>query len=276
MKQLNIKILQPITEAIIYKNKLNIRIRQPINETSLCFPKNLLVLFHLLYALVWILSFSFFNFTFKIIFVFVMNLLGLLTKEGEKSIYNLAKGRERKTRDLNQVKCIKDEEGRVLVQERDIKDRWKKYFHNLFNSNRLDIGEEDRNYNYYRRIQEHEVREALKRMSSGKAVGPDNIPIEVWKSLGDRGIMWLTKLFNEIMRTKKMPDEWRRSTLIAIYKNKEDIQSCANYRGIKLMSHTMKLWKKVIEQRIRKETRVTDNQFGFMPGRSTMEAIYLL
>jgi len=31
----------------------------------------------------------------------------------------------------------------------------------------------------------HEVREALKRMSSGKVAGPDNIPIEVWKSLSD-------------------------------------------------------------------------------------------
>jgi len=38
----------------------------------------------------------------------------------------------------------------------------------------------------------------------------------------------------------------------------------------------MKLWERVIERRIRKETRVTDNQFGFMPGRSTMEATYLL
>nr|ABN08628.1 RNA-directed DNA polymerase (Reverse transcriptase) [Medicago truncatula] len=109
----------------------------------------------------------------------------------------------------------------------------------------LDIREEDQNYNYYRRIQEHEVKEALKRMSNGKAVGPDNIPIEVWKSLGDRGIVWLTKLFNEIMKTKKMLDEWRRSTLIPIYKNKGDIQHCANYRGIKLMSHTMKLWERV-------------------------------
>ena len=73
-----------------------------------------------------------------------------------------------------------------------------------------------------------------------------------------------------------MPDEWRRITLIPIYKNKGDIQHCANYRGIKLMSHTMKLWEKVIERRLRKETHVTDNQFGFMPERSTMEVIYLL
>ena len=112
-------------------------------------------------------------------------------------------------------------------------------------------------------------------MSSGKAVGLENIPIEVWKILGNRGIVWLTKVFNEITRTKKMSDEWRRNTLIPIYKNKGDIQNCAK-RGIKIMSHTMLLRERVIERRLRKETRVTDNQFGFMPGRSTMEAVYLL
>ena len=42
------------------------------------------------------------------------------------------------------------------------------------------------------------------------------------------------------------------------------------------MSHTMKLWERVIERRLRQETRITENQFGFMPGRSTMEAIYLM
>ncbi|KAH1202990.1 RNA-directed DNA polymerase from mobile element jockey [Glycine max] len=111
-------------------------------------------------------------------------------------------------------------------------------------------------------------------MSNGKAVRPDNIPIEVWKTLGDRGLEWLTKLFNEIMRSKRMPEEWRRSTLVPIYKNKGDIQNCANYRGIKLLSHTMKLWERVIERRLRKETQVTENQFGFMQGRVPREILW--
>jgi hypothetical protein len=73
-----------------------------------------------------------------------------------------------------------------------------------------------------------------------------------------------------------MPEEWRRSILVPIFKNKGDVQSCTNYRGIKLINHTTKLWERVIEHRFRRATRVTQNQFGFMPRRSTMEAIFLL
>ena len=42
------------------------------------------------------------------------------------------------------------------------------------------------------------------------------------------------------------------------------------------MSHTMKLWERVIEHRLRRMTSMTKKQFGFMPGRSTMEAIFLV
>ena len=49
----------------------------------------------------------------------------LSTKEGEKDIYKMAKIRERKTRDVNQIKCIKDGTDRVLVKDDEIKSRWR-------------------------------------------------------------------------------------------------------------------------------------------------------
>jgi len=38
----------------------------------------------------------------------------------------------------------------------------------------------------------------------------------------------------------------------------------------------MKLWKRVIEGRLRKIIEISENQFGFKSGRSTIEAIHLL
>ncbi|KAL5195414.1 Craniofacial development protein 2 [Glycine soja] len=170
------------------------------------------------------------------------------TRDGERSIYRLAKGRERKTRDLDQVKCVKDEEGKVLVHEKDIKERWKAYFHNLFNdgygydSSSLDTREEDRNYKYYRRIQKQEVKEALKRMSNGKAVGPDNIPIEVWKTLGDRGLEWLTELFNEIMRRALETHDFRLS------RSKSEYMECKFNKRRRVSNSEVKIGDHIIPQ----------------------------
>ena len=88
-------------------------------------------------------------------------------------------------------------------------------------------------------------------------------------------MVWLTNHFNLIFRSNKMPEEWR-SILVPVFKNKGDVQSCTNYCRIKLMSHTMKLWERVIEHRLRRVTSMTQNQFGFMPRRSTIEAIFLI
>ena len=37
------------------------------------------------------------------------------------------------------------------------------------------------------------------------------------------------------------------------------------------MSHTMKLWDRVMKVRIRKEVTIAKQQFGFMPGKSTTD-----
>ena len=73
-----------------------------------------------------------------------------------------------------------------------------------------------------------------------------------------------------------MPDEWRRSVLVPLYKGKRDIKECGNYWGIKLISHTMKLWERVIEARLRKKVTIAEQQFGFMSGRCTTDPIFCL
>nr|GEW88231.1 retrovirus-related Pol polyprotein LINE-1 [Tanacetum cinerariifolium] len=129
---------------------------------------------------------------------------------------------------------------------------------------------------YYSRIHQGEVKVALQKMRRNKSLGPDQIPIEAKRYLGDARVKWLSCLLNNIFSSAKMHEEWRLIKVIPISKNKGDAQVCSNYKGIKLLSHTMKLYERVIKRRLRKETRASENQFGFMLGRSITEAIYLL
>ena len=66
------------------------------------------------------------------------------------------------------------------------------------------------------------------------------------------------------------------SVLVPIFKNKGDVQSCSNYRGIKLISHTMKLWERVVEARLRREVTINEQQYGFMPRKSTTDTMFAL
>ena len=109
-----------------------------------------------------------------------------------------------------------------------------------------------------------------------KASGPDELPVEVWKYMGKMGIEFLTRLFNRLLMGERMPEEWRRSVLIPIYKNKGDAQCCGKYKKIKLMSHTMKVWEIIIEARLRDRVEISKQQYGFMPGKGTTDAMFAL
>ena len=86
----------------------------------------------------------------------------------------MAKIRERKTRDLNQVKCIRHKANRLLVKDEESKNRWRDYFEGILNDENditmpeLDDSFDDTNMQFVQRIQELEVKEALKMMKAGK------------------------------------------------------------------------------------------------------------
>ncbi|KAK3567883.1 hypothetical protein QTP86_027321, partial [Hemibagrus guttatus] len=201
------------------------------------------------------------------------------TREGEKDLYRLARQRDRDGKDVQQVRVIKDRDGRVLTSEESVQRRWKEYFEELMNEeNEREKRVEGVNSVEQKvdKIRKDEVRKALKRMKSGKAVGPDDIPVEVWKCLGEAAVEFLASLFNRVLESERMPEVWRRSVLVPIFKNKGDVQSCSNYRGIKLMSHTMKVWERVVEARLRQVVEICEQQYGFMPRKSTTDAIFAL
>ncbi|XP_071708680.1 uncharacterized protein [Rutidosis leptorrhynchoides] len=156
------------------------------------------------------------------------------SKEGANDIYRIAKARERRRMDLDNIKFIKNEAGQTLVKEDEIRKRWEEYFSSLFVGGRPErhedlqdaVIEQSHNDMDCERISQEEVRLALQKMGRNKSVGPDQIPIEAWRCLGDAGVRWLTCLFNKTFRSSKMPMEWRLSETIPIYKNKGDAQCC--------------------------------------------------
>jgi len=201
------------------------------------------------------------------------------TTEGQKQVLRMAKKKDRDSKDIYQAKLIKNKEGETLFENDKILQRWHDYFRTLMNEENPReerIDEQNRMEVDIEEISKEEILTAMKRMKTGKAVGPDNIPVEVWKCMGTKGLVYLTKMFRKIMEEEQIPDDWRKSILIPIYKNKGDILNCGNYRGIKLMSHTMKLLERVVESRMRDMVNISREQFGFMKGRSTVDAIFAL
>ena len=47
------------------------------------------------------------------------------------------------------------------------------------------------------------------------------------------------------------------------HKDKGDHMNCSNYRGIKLLGHTMKPWERIIDQRLMDIVSISDGQFWF-------------
>lgn len=54
-----------------------------------------------------------------------------------------------------------------------------------------------RNIKYYCKIMVSEIEKGLYKMKNGRVVGPDYIPLKVWKSSSNIGIARVAKLFNK-------------------------------------------------------------------------------
>ena len=120
------------------------------------------------------------------------------------------------------------------------------------------------------------VKKAISKMKSGKAAGPSGIVVEMIKAAGDTGAIMIQDLATAIIRDGKVPTDWEESFIVCLYKGKGDALDRGNYRGLKLTEQAMKILERIVDGLIRQVVSIDDSQFGFVPGRGTTDAIFVV
>jgi hypothetical protein len=80
-----------------------------------------------------------------------------------------------------------------------------------------------------------EVETAIAKLKKYKTPGSDQIPAELIQAGGETLQSEIHKLINSIWSKEELPDQWKESITVPIYK-KGDKTECSNYRGISLLS----------------------------------------
>jgi len=200
------------------------------------------------------------------------------SEEGQRAVFRIAKQIARERFDVTGVSCLKDEVGQIVVDSDGIKGRWKRYMERLLNvENEWDSNiESNPVLGPAEKITEKEVEEAIRAMKSRKAGGPTGVVGDMLKAAGSWGVKRMTEICNLVVKEGRIPVDWELSTLVPLYKGKGDPLDCGSYRAIKLLEHGMKVLERVLEKRIRKKVKIDEMQFGFMPGRGTTDAIFIV
>ena len=142
---------------------------------------------------------------------------------------------------------IKDRNGMNLTEAEDIKKRWQEYTEELYKKLIQDLGNHDGVITHLEPdILECEVKWALESITTNKARGGDEIPVELFQILKDDAEKVLHSICQQIWKTQQWPQDWKRSVFFSITK-KGNGKECSNYCTIALISHASKVMFKILQ-----------------------------
>ena len=95
------------------------------------------------------------------------------------------------------------------------------------------------------RITEDDVRAELRKLKTGKSVGPDGVSNELLKLITGSVVQSLTSLYNRVIQTGTYPDLWKQANVSPVHK-KGSRQEKKNYRPISLLSTTGKVLERIL------------------------------
>ena len=130
-------------------------------------------------------------------------------------------------------------------------------------------------------IKTEEITKAINDLKNLKAAGMDGITNEDIKLIDHMKPGLLFTILNGIWEEEKCPEEFRQTIIHLFLKpNKpgktKDARFQKNYRPISLLSSLRKLYEMIIHTRIMDVVSLNQSQFGFLPGRSTVDCMFIL
>ena len=146
-----------------------------------------------------------------------------------------------------------------MLRGNEARKRWAEYFEEFLNEqedNEADIvavggvqvpimGEENE-----KEVTREEMKRALNETKGGKAPGMDGVRMERLKEGGVTVLEWLVRVFNICFLLSIVPVDWVIACMVPLYKGKEDMHECINFRGISLLNVVGKVYGRVLINRI--------------------------
>ena len=111
------------------------------------------------------------------------------------------------------------------------------------------------------------VKKVIMNLDLSKASGPDCIPVVVLKNCEPELCYILGEIFNKCLKESCLPDCWKVSTVVPVFKNVGKKSTAKNYHPFSLLCVVSKVFEKLVNNRIvdhlEKCSLFSDFQYGF-------------
>src|SRR3989442_13833762 len=145
----------------------------------------------------------------------------------------------------------------MVNEPEEVKETWRQYIESLYDKDgkpkiedlQVEEREEVDDDVAGPEVLKSEILLAISEMKEGKAVGVDEIPAEMLKSLGEKTIQELCDICKDMYEEGKWSDDFTRTAMIPLAKKNNRV-NCSDYRRISLICHATKIMLKVLTKRI--------------------------
>ena len=115
------------------------------------------------------------------------------------------------------------------------------------------------------------VKKVISKMKFGKAAGPSGIVVEITRAAVDTGVTMIRGLAIAIIRDGKVPADREQRFIVCLYKGKGDMLWTEA-----TIEQAMRFINRIADSLIRQVVTIDESQFGFVPGRGTTDASFVI